>query len=62
VALHELLVVTDEIRRAVAHKTPAEELRRLAVAGGMTTLLADGVAKALRGLTDMTQVLAVASK
>jgi hypothetical protein len=38
------------------------ELRPLAMAGGMETLLQDGVAKALAGGTDLQQVLAVCSR
>jgi type II secretory ATPase GspE/PulE/Tfp pilus assembly ATPase PilB-like protein len=58
-ALHEVLVSDNEIRRAIAHKEPVEVIRRAAIATGMTTLLQDGIAKALAGHTDMTQVLAV---
>jgi type II secretory ATPase GspE/PulE/Tfp pilus assembly ATPase PilB-like protein len=57
--LHELLISDNEIRHAVAHKAPVEVIRRAAIATGMTTLLQDGVAKALAGETDMKQVLAV---
>jgi type IV pilus assembly protein PilB len=62
VALHELLVTDDPTRQAISRKAPVEEVRRLAVASGMTTLLQDGVAKALAGLTDLKAVLAVASR
>lgn len=61
-ALHELLVTDDGMRGSIARKAPVEELRRAAVAGGMTTLLQDGIAKCLAGLTDLKQVLAVCSK
>jgi type II secretory ATPase GspE/PulE/Tfp pilus assembly ATPase PilB-like protein len=60
--LHELLVADDELRAAIGRKAPVEELRRLARKGGMTTLLQDGVLKALQGATDMKQVLAVCSR
>src|SRR5207244_8529110 len=36
IALHELLVANDELKQAIQHKAPAAELRRLAVAGGLT--------------------------
>jgi len=58
-ALHELLIADDDLKRAIAKRAPVEEVRRLAVAGGMRTLLQDGVEKALAGKTDMKQVLAV---
>ncbi len=57
--LHEVLVSDHDIRHAVAHKAPVEVIRRAAIATGMTTLLQDGIAKALAGQTDMKQVLAV---
>ena len=60
--LHELLVVSDEVRRAVARKEPVEAVRQAAIKGGMTTLAQDGIAKCLAGDTDMTQVLAVCSR
>ncbi len=61
-ALHELLINTDDIRHAISQRAPVEEIRRLAVAGGMTTLLQDGMTKVLQGVTDLKQVLAVSSR
>jgi type II secretory ATPase GspE/PulE/Tfp pilus assembly ATPase PilB-like protein len=58
-AVHELLVADDAIKRAIVAKAPVEEIRRLAVAGGMTTLLQDGIDKAIAGQTDLKQILAV---
>jgi type II secretory ATPase GspE/PulE/Tfp pilus assembly ATPase PilB-like protein len=58
-AVHELLVNDDGIKLAIAKRAPVEDVRRLAVAGGMTTLLQDGIEKAIAGKTDMKQVLAV---
>jgi type II secretory ATPase GspE/PulE/Tfp pilus assembly ATPase PilB-like protein len=62
VALHELLVADDALKAAIQRKAPIGELRSLAQAGGMTTLLQDGVEKVLLGLTDLKQVLAVCSR
>jgi type II secretory ATPase GspE/PulE/Tfp pilus assembly ATPase PilB-like protein len=59
IAVHELLVADEPIKRAVAKRLPVEEIRKLAVAGGMTTLLQDGIEKAIAGRTDLKQVLAV---
>jgi type II secretory ATPase GspE/PulE/Tfp pilus assembly ATPase PilB-like protein len=61
-ALHEVLVTTNEIRALIARKAPVEEIRKAACATGMTTLLQDGAAKVIAGQTDMKQVLAVCSK
>ena len=62
VGLHELLVTTDDLKRAISAKSPVELIRKLAMEGGMTTLLQDGVEKALAGSTDLKQVLAVCSR
>jgi len=59
IALHELLVADEGIKVAIAKRAPVEQVRSLAVAGGMTTLLQDGVEKALAGKTDLKQVFAV---
>jgi type II secretory ATPase GspE/PulE/Tfp pilus assembly ATPase PilB-like protein len=62
IALHELLVCDDDLRQTITHRRPAAEIRTAAVKNGMTTLLQDGIEKALAGLTDLTQVLAAASR
>jgi len=62
IGLHELLVNSEELKRLIAHKAPVEEIRLKAIEGGMTTLLQDGIQKAMQGLTDLKQVLAVASR
>jgi type II secretory ATPase GspE/PulE/Tfp pilus assembly ATPase PilB-like protein len=59
IALHELLIADEDIKRAVSQRAPVEEVRNLAMKGGMRTLLQDGVEKAIAGKTDLKQVLAV---
>jgi type II secretory ATPase GspE/PulE/Tfp pilus assembly ATPase PilB-like protein len=61
-AIHELLVGTDEIKRLIQKAAPVEEIRNQAISDGMTTLMQDGVAKVLQGLTDFQQVRAVCIK
>jgi len=61
-AIHELLVGTDKMKRLVQSKAKTEEMLELAVAEGMTTLVQDGVHKTLQGLTTMKQVKTVAIK
>ena len=53
----EFLVMTDEIRKLVMKHADARELRAAAVAGGMLTMHADGMAKVARGLTTEAEVL-----
>lgn len=59
VALHEVLVVSDDIRAAICRRAPADEVRDIALREGMSTLVRDGVDKVLAGLTDLQQVMAV---
>jgi type II secretory ATPase GspE/PulE/Tfp pilus assembly ATPase PilB-like protein len=60
--IHELLVGSDEVKRLVQKRSTVEDLRRQAVAEGMTTLLQDGIQKVLQGHTDFKQVRAVCMK
>jgi general secretion pathway protein E len=53
----EFLVMTDEIRKLVMKHADARELRAAAVAAGMLTMYADGMAKVARGLTTEAEVL-----
>ena len=62
VALHELLVVTDEIKSLILSRAPAAELLTTARLQGLTTLIQDGVLKCIQGLTDYKQVQAVAMR
>ncbi len=62
VGLHEMLVATPEIRRLIQQRARITEVGACAQQEGMTTLLQDGVLKVLKGVTDMTQVKAVATK
>jgi type II secretory ATPase GspE/PulE/Tfp pilus assembly ATPase PilB-like protein len=62
IAIHELLVGTDEAKRLVQRRAPVEEIRGQAVRDGMTTLMQDGIEKTLKGLTDFKQVRAVCIK
>jgi len=60
--VHELLVGTDDLKRAVQRRATIEELRHLAMEQGMRTLMQDALEKALRGLTDVKQARAIAIK
>jgi type II secretory ATPase GspE/PulE/Tfp pilus assembly ATPase PilB-like protein len=62
VAIHELLVSNEVLNAAIQRKAPADEIRQLAIAGGMRTLLQDGISKALGGETDVGQVLSICGR
>jgi general secretion pathway protein E len=56
----ELLVVDEEMRKAVTFRTPLGELHSLAIAQGMTPLVRDGLRRAVEGETSLGEVLRVA--
>jgi len=55
-AIHEVLVATDPIKRIIQKRGTVAEVRDKAVSDGMITLLQDGIKKALKGLTDFDQL------
>jgi hypothetical protein len=59
-AIHELLVVTDDVRDLISRRAPDHEIRKVAQAAGMRTLLEDGISKAAQGLTTLDEILRVA--
>jgi type II secretory ATPase GspE/PulE/Tfp pilus assembly ATPase PilB-like protein len=59
VAIHELLIGTDAIKRMVQKHETVEIIRDKAMSEGMTTLLQDGFLKTIQGLTDVKQVYRV---
>jgi len=59
-AIHEFLPVTREIRAAISDRVASATLQEIATRMGMRPLLQDGVAKALKGVTTLEEVLRVA--
>jgi type IV pilus assembly protein PilB len=60
IALHELLVMTDEMRRVILNKEPFLKLRELAIQNKTIFLIDDGLLKVKQGLTTLEEVLKVA--
>lgn len=56
IGVHELLIASDNIKRLIQKHATVEEIRGVAIEEGMTTLLQDGIQKALQGWTDFRQV------
>ena len=56
VAIHEMLVNTDEIKLLIKKKEGSEVIAQTAVNQGMTTLKQDGILKVFDGLTDLSEV------
>ncbi|MFB3880161.1 MAG: ATPase, T2SS/T4P/T4SS family [Armatimonadota bacterium] len=57
--LFEFLQVEGEVRDLVAKPASTEELRAAAIQSGMTTLLKDGIEKAMQGITTIEEVMRV---
>ena len=57
IAIHEVLVITQEIRDAIANGVSKEELRKLVYTKDTTTLLQDGLKKVLQNITTIEEIL-----
>ncbi len=60
--IHELLVSSPALRDLIYRKATAAEIEALAMEEGMRTLMQDGIAKLVRGQTDLEQVRKVAAR
>ena len=58
-AIHEICVITDRLRRLVVAKANGGDLKNAAVAGGMKTLRHDGWRRVIEGRTTVEEVLRV---
>ncbi len=61
-ALHELLMGTDEMKKLIQEKAKMEEIRIQAIKDEMTTLKQDGIRKIFAGHCDLLQVRRVCIK
>jgi type IV pilus assembly protein PilB len=59
VAIYELLVMTEEIRKLVVKKSSADEIKKKAIEEGMRALREDGLDKIRQGITTVEEVLRV---
>ena len=62
IGLHELLLISDEIKKLIHTRGTVTDLFKVARAQEMTTLVQDGVLKVLQGWTDYAQVKAAATR
>ncbi len=61
-AVHELLTNGEELQVKIANVSPVAEIKELGLAGGMMTLMQDGLWKVLAGDTDLRQIRATCAK
>ena len=62
IGIYEVMRVTDKLRRLITVKSTEDQLREMAVAGGMITLGEDGLAKVKSGITTPEELLRVVTE
>jgi type IV pilus assembly protein PilB len=58
-ALHEVLLVTEEIETLIAERAHSEDIKKISMSQGMQTLRQAGLAQMRAGLTSMEEILRV---
>ena len=61
IAIHEIVVVTSDIRQAIIDRKSTDELRFLLQKQGFKTLKQDGIIKAFKGITSIDEIFRVTS-
>lgn len=59
IGLHEVMPMTEALERLASTHASSDEIRRVAIEQGMTTLRQDGWNKVALGVTTMTEVMRV---
>ena len=59
IALHELLMGTEQAKTAIKKQYPATEIKNQSLAEDMKTMKMDGIGKVFQGITVLSQVLKV---
>lgn len=62
IAIHEILIVTEEMRDVIYGEVTSTKLRHLAVANNFKDMFFDGIQKALAGITTLDEVKRVARR
>ncbi len=57
VAIHEVLLIDEDIRDAISNNIKKEELKSLVYKGDVNTLLQDGLIKVVQGLTTFEEIV-----
>jgi type IV pilus assembly protein PilB len=58
-AVHEVLLVTEDIERLIVDRGHSEDIKKVAIAQGMLTLRRAGLAQVIAGQTSVEEVLRV---
>jgi general secretion pathway protein E len=59
IGIFEILEINNEVRALVDEKTDGSVIDEVAIRGGMTTMIQDGVAKCHAGATSAAEILRV---
>jgi type IV pilus assembly protein PilB len=59
ISINEVLVTNDAIREAILKRASSSQIKQVAIAEGMTTMLEEGFQKARKGITTIEEVLRV---
>jgi type IV pilus assembly protein PilB len=62
IAIHEVLVITEEMRDAIVGEVTTGKIRSLAIANNFRDMYFDGVQKALAGITSLEEVQRITKK
>lgn len=57
IGVFEIISMSEKIKSLIAQKQDSDEIKKLAIAEGMTTMLEDGLDKSAKGLTTIKEVL-----
>ena len=58
-AIHEILVVTEQIREMILKRVSSQQIKQKAIQQGMRTLRQNGLQKVLMGITTFTEVIRI---
>ena len=58
-AVHEVMVMSEELRRMVVERYSSEDLKKTALSQGMLTLREDGLVKVAQGKTTLEELFRV---
>jgi len=58
-AIHEILVVTEQIREMILNRLSSQQIKQKAIQQGMRTLRQSGLQKVLMGITTFTEVVRI---
>ncbi|NLY78189.1 MAG: type II/IV secretion system protein [Tissierellia bacterium] len=59
IAVHEIMIINEEIRRIINAERGIDELRELAIKSGMSTIMDNSVELALKGISSLDEILRI---